>query len=411
MQTGSEIVALLTTAVAYLATIAGDTTSLDTKITVEDLDSGAGTDNKQVVGVVVPGAGGAVVVGGTAGGLDVDVNLQSLTALKVSATAAANTLANPMFTQLSQDGTNAMDATHPIAISATLAANAVGNPLFASVSATGAANLITNPMFFQISQDGTNPIAAANPLPISATMAANATGNRIYTHGNIDQVGGAALGLGEDNAAGSVPVVLASDKYVRVSDDTNANTVANPIAIQISQDGTNALAAANPLPISATMAANAVGNPLYAAVSATAAANTLANPLFIQISQDGTNAMAVAYPLFAIGTSTTAQAAGVATDATPDLVLASQDVTQAECWGIQLVNVGGGTGSALTDADIQVSRDSGTTWTSLTWTACDTLAAAANCDYDFPGNSYTHVRVYTTAAVDTTVTVNLSLRK
>lgn len=112
-----------------------------------------------------------------------------------------------------------------------------------------------------------------------------------------------------------------------------------------------------------------------------------------------------------VPTSVKVSVGPTATDATPDLILPSQDISLAKLWGIQLINNGGGTGSALTDADVQVSRDGGTTWVSLTWTACDTLAAGAKCDYDFPSNSYTNVRVYTTAAVDTTVTVKFSARK
>jgi len=44
----------------------------------------------------------------------VDITAQALTALKVSATAGANTLANPMFVQISADGTNANSETVPI---------------------------------------------------------------------------------------------------------------------------------------------------------------------------------------------------------------------------------------------------------------------------------------------------------
>ncbi|KXH75404.1 MAG: hypothetical protein AM326_03370 [Candidatus Thorarchaeota archaeon SMTZ-45] len=106
--------------------------------------------------------------------------------------------------------------------------------------------------------------------------------------------------------------------------------------------------------------------------------------------------------------SVTASAGPTATDTTPDLILAAQDVAGHPSWGLQLINNGGGSGSALSDADVQVSRDGGTTWFSLTWTACDNLAASASCDYDFPLNSYTNIRVYTTAVVDTTATVNFS---
>lgn len=73
------------------------------------------------------------------------------------------TAANPFPVRLNADGTNPMDATHPIAVSATLGAN-----------------LVTNPFWLRISQDGTTAVGAANPLPVSATMGANAAGNPIH---------------------------------------------------------------------------------------------------------------------------------------------------------------------------------------------------------------------------------------
>jgi len=173
-----------------------------------------------------------------AGSAAMDIAEQSLTAVKISATAAANTLANPIFAQLSQDGTNAVATANPLPISATMAANAVGNPIFTSVSATAAANTLANPMFTQLSQDGTNAVAAANPLPVSATMAANTLGNPMFT--------------------------------------------------QISQDGTNAVAAAYPWPISRTMAANAVGNTIFVELSDGAAAflDNTSSPGYFRL-QDG----------------------------------------------------------------------------------------------------------------------------
>lgn len=62
---------------ADTGTIAGDTTSLDTKLAADktaDLDSGAGTDTVKVQGIAVPASGGAAVITGDAtNGLDVDV--------------------------------------------------------------------------------------------------------------------------------------------------------------------------------------------------------------------------------------------------------------------------------------------------------------------------------------------------
>jgi hypothetical protein len=97
-----------------------------------------------------------------ANGLCVDINGQTLTAVKISKDANANLVTNPIFTQLSQDGTNAVAAATPLPISATMAANAAGNTIFVSPVINGSA------------------VAAAKPMPVSATEAANAVGNTIF---------------------------------------------------------------------------------------------------------------------------------------------------------------------------------------------------------------------------------------
>jgi len=113
----------------------------------------------------------------------------------ISRDTLANAADNPIAVQLSQDGTNAVDATHPVPMSATMAANTLANP-----------------MFFQISADGTNAMDATHPLVISATAAANATANRIYVNGNIDQIVGTAANVnGGNRDAGTLTVTLADD--------------------------------------------------------------------------------------------------------------------------------------------------------------------------------------------------------
>ncbi len=141
---------------------------------------------------------------------DVNIAAQAATALVISATAAANTLANPMFVQISQDGTNAVAAAYPLAI-----------------SATAAANTLANPMFVQISQDGTNAMGTSYPIVVSATTAANATANRIYVNGNIDQIGGNAINTNGGNSdTGTQTVAIADDdnvstKLTGIDTDTN----------------------------------------------------------------------------------------------------------------------------------------------------------------------------------------------
>jgi hypothetical protein len=199
----------------------------------------------------------------------------------VSRTAAANAVTNPLWFQISQDGTNAVDATHPIPISDDLAANAV-----------------TNPIFIQVSQDGTNAVDATHPIPISDDLNANAVTNPIFTQLSQD-------GTNAVDATHPVYTQISQDGTnlvdathpLPVSDDLSANAINNPMFMQISQDGTNPVQTANPLPVSATTAANTVTNPLFSQVSATNAANLVTNPIFTQISVDGTNAMGAANPL------------------------------------------------------------------------------------------------------------------
>jgi hypothetical protein len=87
------------------------------------------------------------------------------------------------------------------------------------VSATAAANTLGNPLFAQISQDGTNAISATYPLPISATMAANATANRIFTHADIDQVSGAAISA-------------TNPLFAELTDGTAVISAGNPLDIE-----------------------------------------------------------------------------------------------------------------------------------------------------------------------------------
>lgn len=299
-------------AVASLSTIAGDTTSLDGKVTVDDGDSGGGTDNVQRVLSVVPGAGGAVlpdVGAGNAGtgtprmsiSID-DVNLAAINA--DTTTIAADT------TSIDADTTTiAADTTSIDADTTTIAADTTS-----------------------IDADTTTIAADTTSIDADTTTIAGDT--------------------------------TSLDAKVTTMDlDTGGGTDNRQV----------------------------VG--LAVAASGGAVANSASAPVYT----------------FSTGSVTTTISEGpAATDATPDLVLTSQDVSKEACWGIQISNSGG---NPLTDADVQISRDLGTTWSSLTWTSCDSLAAGSVCDYDFPANSYTNVRIYTTSTAGTTVTLLLSSRR
>ncbi len=134
----------------------------------------------------------------------VDVAAQTLTAMKVSATAAANTLGNPMFTQISQDGTNAMSASYPLPISATMAANAVSNPIFVSLSdGTGLHLSTTYPGYIRL-QDGDSGVLGdivdthADALALSLNGLNTASFTYLYN--------GASMDLARSGASGELQV-------------------------------------------------------------------------------------------------------------------------------------------------------------------------------------------------------------
>ena len=162
---------------------------------------------------------------------EVDIAEQSLTAVKVSATAAANTLANPMFFRLSADGTNAMAAGYPVYVAPGTSAE------------------------FDVDINAQTLTA----LKVSKDANANATANRIYVASNTDQLGGVAIAVnGGAKSTGVQTVTLATDDpavtaveimddwddgsdhaqvdiaaqtltAVKVSDDASANGETNPI--------------------------------------------------------------------------------------------------------------------------------------------------------------------------------------
>lgn len=236
----------------------------------------------------------------------------------VSATTAANSAANPIYTRLT-DGTNALDATHPLPVSPTAAANVQANPFYCAVSKDTSANAVTDPIWGRISVDGTNAMDATHPLPVSATMAANA--------------------------------------------------VTNPIYNRISVDGTNAMDSTHPLSISATNAANTALNPIYMYKSGAAT--------------------------YSPAKTTTASVAGALVD-----VLASVEVLGYINFCVTLKN--NDAANPFTDAAIFQSPDN-SSWESLNWTACDTLAAGTLCSYCVSGNAYRYIKAQAKADVALTV--------
>jgi len=101
------------------------------------------------------------------------------------------------------------------------------NDAYFMTSPTAAANTLANPFFMQLSQDGTNAVDATHPLPVSKDLNANLTGNRIWTTNNTDQLGGSAINMnGGAKDAGTQTFVLATDDLavlaLQIIDDWDA---------------------------------------------------------------------------------------------------------------------------------------------------------------------------------------------
>jgi hypothetical protein len=89
-------------------------------------------------------------------------------------------------------------------------------------------------------------------------------------------------------------------------------------------------------------------------------------------------------------------------------VLTSTEILSYTNICVWVKNAGGGGGTALTDADIEVSPDN-SNWTSLNWTDCDSLTSGLTCSRCISGNGYRWVKVKANAAnttVDAWITGN-----
>jgi hypothetical protein len=92
-----------------------------------------------------------------------------------------------------------------------------------------------------------------------------------------------------------------------------------------------------------------------------------------------------------VGVVTPAVEGPTAVDNTIDVVCTSREILSDVNWCMWFKNMGGGAGSALIDAIVEVSPD-GLSWVSLTWTTCDALATPNTCVYCVTGNAYRYMR-------------------
>lgn len=93
--------------------------------------------------------------------------------------------------------------------------------------------------------------------------------------------------------------------------------------------------------------------------------------------------------------TTTSSIAGTLID-----VLASMPVIGYPNWCVVIKN--NDSANPLTDAAILESPD-GTSWESLYWTACDTLAHGTLCSYCVSGSAYRYIKVQAAAGASATV--------
>ena len=127
----------------------------------------------------------------------------------------------------------------------------------------------------------------------------------------------------------------------------------------------------------------------------------------VQVDATGHLAISVApspgtQPVSKVSTATysPAKTTTAAIAATLVEVLPLQPVLGYPNWCVTLKN--NDAANPLTDAAIFQSPD-GTSWESLSWTACDSLAHGALCDYCVSGNAYRYIKVQAKADVALTV--------
>jgi len=243
-------------------------------------------------------------------GIEVNLNWQSLTAVKISKDANANAVANPVWCEIT-NGTAANAQATPIyaAVSKDTSVNSVTNPIWLELTNGTAANSQAAPLFSAVSKD-TSINSVTNPIWLELTngTAANAQATPLFSAVSKDtSINSVTNPIWLELTNGTAANAQATPLFSAVSKDTSINSVTNPIWLELT-NGTAANAQATPLfsavskdtsinsvtnPIWLELtngtAANAQATPLFSAVSKDTSANALANPIYCQLS-DGTNA-------------------------------------------------------------------------------------------------------------------------
>jgi hypothetical protein len=237
-----------------------------------------------------------VAVYDSAGVNALSINGSGQALAQVSGNTAANAVGNPIFVELS-NGTNAIDATHPLAsrisadgtnyVDAThglysnlLQGNAVlsaTNGVYTNILSGNAVLSASNALASRISADGSNYVDAthglySNLLQGNAVLSAT---NGLYSNllqGNA--ILSATNGLFSNVLQGNAVLSATNGLYSNILQGNAALSASNPLPDRISADGTNFVSVSHPLFVELSDGTNPLG--------------TSGNPIIVTFTETGT---------------------------------------------------------------------------------------------------------------------------
>lgn len=340
-----------------------------------NLQYAAGDSSGRLKTLTLDGSGNAIT--STGGFLQHDIASQTLTALKVSATAAANTAANPIFVAPVVGGV-ALTAT-----SNALDVNLKSNGVTAlPVSATTALNTSANPLFSRLTDGTTNtvvkaastaPVAADPALVVSVSPNSSVTTTNASVSATAAAVPASATMVGGTDGTNlrALSVDTAGRLKVLVNDGSgNALTsTGNALDVNLKTNGVTAL------PVSATTALNTATNPIFATVrlgDSAGTAITLSGANLKASLFDSTGVAAVVLDGAAVGASRSIVLSG-GTDGTNLRALAVDTSGRIKTLTLD------GSGNAVTSTGGFLQQDiASQTLTALKVSATSSANAAAN---------------------------------
>ena len=311
-------------------------------------------------------------------GLEVNLNYQSLTAVKISKDGSANAVADPIWCEISNgSAANAQATPMYCAVSKDTSANAQGNPIYCAVSKDTSANAQGNPIYCAVSKD-TSANAQGNPIyaAVSKDTSANAVGNPIF----CELSNGTAAFMQGTSYPG----------YVVFQDVAgNLPTIEAPTL--------GMSAATKRLDVNAIMQLynGATYDPAYSGPN---------HEVIIYVNNwpsafDAANNRVNTYKTGSKEYNPPAEGP-TAVNAVAALVLTAKQIINYPNVCIWVKNAGGGSGGPFTDVDVQVSPDN-SNWVSLGSSAtCDGLTTGLSCQYCLTAHANNWIQVYVTGTVN-----------